>query len=90
MRRHSDCATFFPGDINLNCVAPSGASVTATVGGRKVAMKQAAATAQAAFPLVYRKHDCGECFRDKISDLVYLYRYYNWKNNTSISPREVS
>lgn len=45
-----DCATFSGSEINLNCVAPSGASVTATVGGRKVAMKQAAATAQAGVP----------------------------------------
>ena len=45
-----DCATFSGSKINLSCVAPSGASVTATVGGRKVAMKQAAATAQAGVP----------------------------------------
>lgn len=45
-----DCATFSGMKINLSCLAPSGGTVTATVGGRQVAMKQNVATAKAGVP----------------------------------------
>ncbi len=48
-----DCATKSGETITLNCVAPSGASVVATVGGRQVVLKQAAATAKAGVPAVF-------------------------------------
>ncbi len=45
-----DCATFSGETINLSCTAPSGAQVTATVGGRRVQLKQAAVTAYEGVP----------------------------------------
>lgn len=48
-----DCATFSGNTINLSCIAPSGGSVTATVGGRQVAMKQNAATAKSGVPAYF-------------------------------------
>ncbi len=48
-----DCATYSGETISLQCTAPSGAQVTATVGGRQVALKQAAATAVAGVPATF-------------------------------------
>ena len=48
-----DAATFSGKTITLSCTAPSGASVTATVGGRKVPLKQAAATAYEGVPATF-------------------------------------
>lgn len=48
-----DCATFSGNKINLSCIAPSGGSVIATVGGRRVAMKQNVATAKSGVPAYY-------------------------------------
>ncbi|MEM1485332.1 N-acetylmuramoyl-L-alanine amidase [Oscillospiraceae bacterium PP1C4] len=48
-----DCATTSGKTISLSCIAPSGASVVATVGGRKVTLKQNVATAKANVPAVF-------------------------------------
>lgn len=48
-----DCATVSGETIRLSCVAPSGATVVATVGGRQVKLKQAAATAKKGVPATF-------------------------------------
>ncbi len=48
-----DCATYSGETMTLSCVAPSGASVTATVGGKKVQLKQQAATAVEGVPATF-------------------------------------
>lgn len=48
-----DCATYAGETISLQCTAPSGAQVTAAVGGRQVPLKQAAATAAAGVPATF-------------------------------------
>ena len=48
-----DCATFSGEQISLSCTAPSGAQVVATVGGRQVPLKQAAATAYEGVPATF-------------------------------------
>ena len=48
-----DCAAYSGDEITLSCIAPSGATVTAKVGGRTVSLKQAAATARAGVPATF-------------------------------------
>ena len=48
-----DAAKVSGDTIKLSCVAPSGASVTAVVGGRRVQLKQQAATAVAGVPATF-------------------------------------
>lgn len=48
-----DCATFSGETITLSCVAPSGASVTASIGNRQVTLEQSAATAKAGVPATF-------------------------------------
>lgn len=48
-----DCATFSGESMTLSCVAPSGGTVTAEVGGRSVKLKQAAATSTDGVPATY-------------------------------------
>lgn len=48
-----DCATFSGETMTLSCVAPSGGTVTAEVGGRSVKLKQAAATSTDGVPATY-------------------------------------
>ncbi|MEY8358748.1 N-acetylmuramoyl-L-alanine amidase [Anaerotruncus colihominis] len=48
-----DCAAYSGDQITLSCVAPSGASVTARLGGRTVTLNQAAATAREGVPATF-------------------------------------
>lgn len=49
-----DCATMGGSTMKLSCVAPSGASVSATVNGQNVTLKQAAATAVQGVPATFQ------------------------------------
>lgn len=49
-----DSAFFYGENAELSCTAPSGATVTATVNGRTISLKQVAATAQAAVPAKFK------------------------------------
>lgn len=48
-----DCATISGSKIRLSCVAPSGSTVVATVGGKQITLKQQAATAQVGVPATF-------------------------------------
>lgn len=48
-----DCAAYSGDPITLSCIAPSGATVTAKVGGRTVSLKQAAATSRVGVPATF-------------------------------------